>query len=119
MTDFPAYDDERGVLVPIELDDAAFAPRRIFAVTGPPEGATRGGHEVTCREQVVLVSGRAELPSTAAPWSSTGPVRPQFWSPGRRWTTTSRPAARPSSSSPSSPGRGRARDSRVGADPDP
>jgi WxcM-like, C-terminal len=61
MTDFPAYDDERGVLVPIELDDAAFAPRRVFVVTGPSEGSTRGGHEVTCREQVVLVSGRAEL----------------------------------------------------------
>jgi WxcM-like, C-terminal len=61
MTDFPAYDDERGRLVPIELDDAAFAPRRIFVVTGPPEGATRGGHEVICREQVVLVTGRAEL----------------------------------------------------------
>jgi hypothetical protein len=61
MTDFPAYDDGRGVLVPIELDDAAFAPRRVFVVTAPPDGATRGGHEVTCREQVVLVTGRAEL----------------------------------------------------------
>ena len=61
MTGFPAHDDERGVLVPIELDDVGFVVRRVFAVTGPPEGATRGGHEVTCREQVVLVSGRAEL----------------------------------------------------------
>ena len=58
---FPSYADERGVLVPIELAEVPFVTRRVFVVTGPPEGAVRGGHEVTCREQVVLVSGRAEL----------------------------------------------------------
>jgi hypothetical protein len=58
---FEAFTDERGTLVPIELADAAFAPRRVFVVAAPAAGATRGGHQVTCREQVVLVSGRAEL----------------------------------------------------------
>ena len=58
---FPSYADDRGVLVPIELADVPFVTQRVFVVTAPAEGATRGGHEVTCREQVVLVSGRAEL----------------------------------------------------------
>jgi hypothetical protein len=58
---FEVYVDERGALLPIELDGLAFPPRRLFVVTGPPEGSTRGGHDVECREQLVLVSGRAEL----------------------------------------------------------
>jgi hypothetical protein len=58
---FDVFVDERGALLPIDLDDLAFAPRRVFVVTGPPQGATRGGHQVECREQVVLVNGRAEV----------------------------------------------------------
>jgi len=61
VTDFPTYRDERGTLLPIELADVPFPVRRLFVVTAPPDGADRGGHEVTCREQVVLVTGRAEL----------------------------------------------------------
>ncbi len=62
MTDsFGVYVDARGALLPIELDDLAFTPRRAFVVVGPAEGTTRGGHVVPCREQVVLVTGRAEL----------------------------------------------------------
>jgi hypothetical protein len=58
---FEAYADDRGLLLPIELDGLPFAPRRVFVVAGPPAGSTRGGHEVSCRELVVLVSGRAEV----------------------------------------------------------
>ncbi len=62
MTDsFTVHVDERGSLLPVDLDRLAFTPVRAFVVTGPPEGATRGGHRVPCREQVVLVSGRVEL----------------------------------------------------------
>ena len=34
---------------------------RLFVVAGPQEGATRGGHLVSCQELVVLVSGTAEF----------------------------------------------------------
>jgi hypothetical protein len=53
--------DSRGALLPVDLDVAPFPVRRIFVVTGPEGGAQRGGHEVSCRELVVLVSGRAEI----------------------------------------------------------
>jgi hypothetical protein len=58
---FEAFVDERGTLVPIELDRTAFPPRRVFVVAAPLAGATRGGHEVTCREQLVLVAGRVQV----------------------------------------------------------
>jgi len=57
----PVFDDDRGRLIPLDLDDLPFAPRRVFVVTGPLEGATRGGHPVPCRELVVLVSGAATV----------------------------------------------------------
>ena len=58
---FPPYVDARGTLIPVELGDLPFEARRVFVVSGPPEGSTRGGHEVSCRELVLLVSGRAEV----------------------------------------------------------
>jgi len=62
MTDrFEVHVDERGQLLPVDLRDLPFAPARCFVVTGPPEGATRGGHLVPCRELVVLVSGSADV----------------------------------------------------------
>jgi hypothetical protein len=45
----------------VHLDRLAFTPVRAFVVSGPPEGATRGGHPVPCREQIVLVAGRVEM----------------------------------------------------------
>ena len=57
----PAYVDERGVLVPVDLHDVGFDVRRVFVVAGPPTTAERGDHALTCRELVVLVSGRAEV----------------------------------------------------------
>ena len=58
---FPAYADERGVLLPVDLGELPFEARRVFVVTGPAEGARRGGHTVPCRELVVLVSGAATV----------------------------------------------------------
>lgn len=55
------YVDGRGMLLPIELDDLPFVPVRLFVVVGPADGATRGGHDVPCRQLLVLLSGRAEV----------------------------------------------------------
>jgi len=62
-----SYADERGTLVPVELDTVGFDVRRVFAVAGPPGGATRGEHALTCRELIVLVSGAARFEVRAGP----------------------------------------------------
>lgn len=61
LTSFPSFVDERGTLVPIELDHVGFDVRRVFAVAAPLGGSTRGEHASTCRELIVLVSGEAEV----------------------------------------------------------
>lgn len=61
LTGFPSHVDDRGTLVPIELDHVGFVVRRVFAVVGPPGGSVRGEHASTCRELIVLVSGAAEV----------------------------------------------------------
>ena len=57
----PLFTDPRGSLLPIEFDELPFAPVRIFLVTGPEEGARRGGHLVPCRELLVLITGSATV----------------------------------------------------------
>ena len=57
----PAFVDERGTLVPVELDDVGFEVRRVFAVVGTGSTTERGDHALTCREVVVLVAGRATV----------------------------------------------------------
>lgn len=67
MTDaVPVFDDERGRLVPVEFDGLPFEPRRVFSVTAPPLGATRGDHVVSCRELLVLLHGTVEVLVTPA-----------------------------------------------------
>jgi hypothetical protein len=61
LTGFPSHVDDRGTLVPIELDHVGFVVRRVFAVVGPPGGSVRGEHVSTCRELIILVSGEAEV----------------------------------------------------------
>lgn len=58
---FPTFVDPRGLLLPVELGDVPFPVARVFVVVGPPDGATRGGHVVSCQELVVLVSGSADV----------------------------------------------------------
>ena len=57
----PVFTDERGTLLPIELDEVGFDVRRVFTVTGSSPGSTRGEHLTDCRELVVLVQGEVEV----------------------------------------------------------
>jgi hypothetical protein len=57
----PMFLDAGGTLVAIELDEVPFTVRRLFAVTGPEGGATRGNHRVSCTELIVLVSGTVTI----------------------------------------------------------
>ena len=45
----------------LEFADVGFVVRRVFTVVGPPGGARRGDHALTCRELIVLVAGAAEI----------------------------------------------------------
>jgi mannose-6-phosphate isomerase-like protein (cupin superfamily) len=58
---FAAYTDERGTLIPVELDDVDFDVRRVFTVVGRAGGASRGDHRLSCREVMILVSGEARV----------------------------------------------------------
>jgi len=53
--------DARGQLVPLELNDVAFEPRRIFVVQGPDHRVTRGGHSAGSQQVLTLISGRADV----------------------------------------------------------
>ena len=61
LTAFPARVDERGTLLPIELDDVGFVVRRIFTVTGTSPASTRGEHLTDCHELIVLIQGEVEV----------------------------------------------------------
>ena len=99
---FPVYDDERGRLLPLDLADLPFAPRRVFVVTGPPQGATRGGHAVPCRELVVLVTGAATVRHDGVATELTVAGRPRAaragrgrgLRPGTRWLHDPGPGGR-------------------------
>jgi len=55
------HSDERGHLVPLELDTVPFEARRVFVVQGPDHRVTRGGHQAGSHQVLLLVAGRAEL----------------------------------------------------------
>lgn len=60
--------DDRGALIPIELGELPFSPRRVFAVTAVSPGTTRGGHAHEQGQQLlVCLAGavRVELRSSA------------------------------------------------------
>lgn len=61
----PVFTDERGTLLPIELDDVGFDVRRVFIVTGTSPATTRGEHLTDCRELIVLVQGEVEVTTRA------------------------------------------------------
>lgn len=73
---FPLFVDGRGMLLPVEFGDLPFVPARLFLVVGPAEGATRGGHETSCHELMVLVSGSVEVRYDGA---TTTLSRPGDW----------------------------------------
>jgi dTDP-4-dehydrorhamnose 3,5-epimerase-like enzyme len=62
VLDLRVHRDSRGLLTPIDFTQLPFVPHRVFAVTGVPAGATRGGHGH--REQcqaMICVAGRVEV----------------------------------------------------------
>lgn len=63
----PAWSDDRGTLVPVELTDLDLDVRRVFTVTGRAGGVRRGDHRLTCREVIVLAGGRAEVETGPGP----------------------------------------------------
>jgi dTDP-4-dehydrorhamnose 3,5-epimerase-like enzyme len=46
--------EERGDLLPIDLDTLPFPPRRLFVVRGAPPGTVRGGHAHRRGEQLLV-----------------------------------------------------------------
>ncbi|TAL41067.1 MAG: hypothetical protein EPN91_11605 [Salinibacterium sp.] len=57
----PAFTDERGTLIAAELAEIPFQVQRVFTVSGPVGGATRGEHAVDCNELIVLQSGAVTI----------------------------------------------------------
>ena len=60
---WPTFEDNRGLLAPIEFDNLDFTPRRIFYVTNVPKGDERGYHAhyttqqiLTCIQGEIIVS---------------------------------------------------------------
>ena len=60
---FPAFDDERGRVVPVEhaQSDLPFAPQRTFVICNVPPGQERAAHVTTCDEALVLASGSVDV----------------------------------------------------------
>ena len=62
LKQFKTFEDDRGALVPIPLDELDLSPRRVFIVTGADGGCTRGGHGHRSGTQwLVLVSGQVNV----------------------------------------------------------
>ena len=56
------FEDNRGLLVPIEFDQLDFIPRRMFYVTGVPQGEKRGNHaHYTTQQILTCVQGEIEV----------------------------------------------------------
>lgn len=52
---FKSFPDDRGTLVPVEGgDDVPFYPKRLFTITGVPEGAGRGAHANLLSDQLII-----------------------------------------------------------------
>ncbi|MFM7008127.1 MAG: sugar 3,4-ketoisomerase [Betaproteobacteria bacterium] len=56
------HHDERGILLPLELDSLPFPVRRLFTVVDVPSGTVRGGHG-HCRgwQLMICISGAIRL----------------------------------------------------------
>ena len=48
------FSDTRGVLVPLEMSDIPFTPKRLFYVYDVPVGTWRGGHAHYKTEQILI-----------------------------------------------------------------
>lgn len=54
MQSLKKYEDERGVLVPLEFGKMPFEPKRIFYVKNVPEDTWRGGHAHRKTKQILI-----------------------------------------------------------------
>jgi dTDP-4-dehydrorhamnose 3,5-epimerase-like enzyme len=54
MQNLNKFEDERGTLVPLDLSEIPFTPKRIFYVTNVPKGEWRGGHAHHTTKQVLI-----------------------------------------------------------------
>lgn len=62
VIEFEQYTDERGTLLPIELEGLPFAPKRLFTVAGMSAGTVRGGHgHYTCQQLLICLHGCIEI----------------------------------------------------------
>lgn len=54
--------DERGTLLPIELESLPFKPCRVFAIGDVPAGTTRGRHAHECgRQLLICLAGNVQV----------------------------------------------------------
>jgi len=62
LLNFRSHRDNRGSLTPINIKDLPFEAKRIFYVSGVPEGDVRGKHAHKTNKQIlVCVSGSIEV----------------------------------------------------------
>lgn len=62
LLNFRSHSDNRGSLTPINIKDLPFEAKRIFYVSGVPEGDVRGKHAHKTNKQIlVCVSGSIEV----------------------------------------------------------
>ena len=62
LLNFRSHSDNRGSLTPINIKDLPFETKRIFYVSGVPEGDVRGKHAHKTNKQIlVCVSGSIEV----------------------------------------------------------
>lgn len=54
MQDLNKYEDERGLLVPMDFSTLPFEPKRFFYVKNVPEGTWRGGHAHHKTKQILI-----------------------------------------------------------------
>lgn len=54
MQDLYKYEDERGILVPIDVTDLPFIPKRFFYVYNVPKDTWRGGHAHYETQQILI-----------------------------------------------------------------
>ncbi len=59
INQFKSYDDVRGSLMPLYLDELPFSVKRIFVVDGVPGGCIRGGHaHIKTKQFFLCTSGQ-------------------------------------------------------------
>lgn len=62
MESFKIFEDERGVLVPINFSELPFIPKRIFYIYNIPKNTWRGGHaHYNTRQILICLQGKIRV----------------------------------------------------------